>query len=330
MDKVKKQRIVWIDWAKAILIYLMVVGHCIPAPWQSTLIYAFHMPAFFMISGYLYRQHHWWNTVKTFVIPIAFFSAINMVIYTAPKIIKGTFSTEHLLERMLVPFWGPGRLPSEDYIVLFPGVWFIIALLLGRLLMGDVKIMSWVTRYWEIVFSVLIVFLSIEPFLFPNNPLHDYKFYYVIPSIPFILLGYGMKGTLSFDWIKPWMAIIGFVGFVSISLMYGRAEILGCRYGSFYLLYFFNAVLGGGILFYVCTKFRQSGMIETFSKGTLLVMAFNFVLHSYLNVFFRGIGLGFFVDDKLFFPWVKALMIMLICYSPIKWLLRFYPALLGK
>lgn len=34
-------RIIWVDWAKAILIYLMVVGHCLPAPWQGTLIYVY-------------------------------------------------------------------------------------------------------------------------------------------------------------------------------------------------------------------------------------------------------------------------------------------------
>ena len=47
------QRFHWIDWAKVILIYLMVVGHCFPIKWQYNLIYAFHMPAFFFISGFL-------------------------------------------------------------------------------------------------------------------------------------------------------------------------------------------------------------------------------------------------------------------------------------
>lgn len=60
------KRIIWIDWAKAILIYLMVVGHCLPVKWQGTLIYAFHMPAFFVISGYLYKPHHWLKTLKSF------------------------------------------------------------------------------------------------------------------------------------------------------------------------------------------------------------------------------------------------------------------------
>lgn len=330
MNKIVGNRIVWIDWAKAILIYLMVVGHCLPAPWQGTLIYAFHMPAFFMISGYLFHEHHWWKTVKSFVIPVAFFSMINFVIYLIPKLVKGTFSTDHLLEKILIPFWGPGSLPADEYIILFPGVWFIIALLLGRLLMGDIKMMSRVTTYWKQVFCILITFLTLEPWLIPDNPLRSYKFYLVIPSLPFILLGYGLKEKLTFEWVKPWMVVLGFSLFVAVSLFSGRKEILNCRYGDYYLFYMLNAILGGVILFYVCSKFSQSKVIEVFSKGTLLIMAFNILLHNYINFFFEKIGLGIFVNDTIVFPWIAALLIMLICYYPIKWLLNHYPLLLGK
>ena len=123
-----KQRIVWIDWAKSILIYLMVVGHCFPIAWENHLIYAFHMPAFFIISGYLYKPHHWLKTLKSVGIPVLFFSAINMAIYSLPKLAKGTFDSSDLFLRIFVPFWGPGP-EGLKYIILFPGVWFIIALL---------------------------------------------------------------------------------------------------------------------------------------------------------------------------------------------------------
>ena len=51
-----KERLDYIDKARGILIILMVIGHV----WQSgpvfDVIYAFHMPAFFIISGIL-MQH---------------------------------------------------------------------------------------------------------------------------------------------------------------------------------------------------------------------------------------------------------------------------------
>lgn len=327
----KDQRIVWIDWAKAILIYLMVVGHCLPVEWQSTLIYAFHMPAFFIISGYLYRQHHWGRILKSFVLPVVFFSIINFIIYAFPKIIKGTFSTNSIMERLFLPFWGgTGNLADDEYVILFPGVWFIIALLLGRLLMGDIRAFSWVSRYWKIVLVVLIAFLSLEPYIFSNNPLHAYKWYLVVPSMPFILLGYGMHNKIQlFELVKPWMVILGIILFVMASLVKGRSEILGCNYGC-YLVYFLNAVLGGVLLFYGCSKLGQNRIIEVFSKGTLLVMAFNLVLHSYISAFFRIVGLGVIANERLFVPWLISFFIMVICYFPIKWLLNNYPSLLGK
>ena len=47
-------RIVWIDIAKALLIYLCVFGHIDRyGSKASTLVFAFHMPAFFILSGYV-------------------------------------------------------------------------------------------------------------------------------------------------------------------------------------------------------------------------------------------------------------------------------------
>ncbi len=50
------KRLDYLDRAKGLLIILVVIGHI----WQSgpvfNIIYAFHMPAFFLISGILF--HH--------------------------------------------------------------------------------------------------------------------------------------------------------------------------------------------------------------------------------------------------------------------------------
>ena len=44
----------WIDWAKTIGILLVVMGHLDTSLVEAnTLISAFHMPLFFVISGYL-------------------------------------------------------------------------------------------------------------------------------------------------------------------------------------------------------------------------------------------------------------------------------------
>lgn len=79
----------WIDWSKAILIWLMVLGHAGLSGVPREFVYAFHMPAFFIISGYLYKPHNCLRTLKSFGIPILFFSAINLSFVLLKMSMKG-------------------------------------------------------------------------------------------------------------------------------------------------------------------------------------------------------------------------------------------------
>lgn len=53
-------RIVWLDWAKFFLIYLMIVGHSSPDVISDTIICSFHMSAFFFLSGVLEKKSAYW------------------------------------------------------------------------------------------------------------------------------------------------------------------------------------------------------------------------------------------------------------------------------
>lgn len=72
------KREIWIDYAKTILIFLMVLGHNSLPYIESKLIYAFHMPAFFILSGYLYKPKKWYKTLKCMLIPILFFHSSDL------------------------------------------------------------------------------------------------------------------------------------------------------------------------------------------------------------------------------------------------------------
>ena len=47
-----QQRKIWVDWAKVLGMYTIIYGHCFPET-MSNFIYAFNVPVFFIISGYL-------------------------------------------------------------------------------------------------------------------------------------------------------------------------------------------------------------------------------------------------------------------------------------
>ena len=52
-DKGKDNRVGWIDCLKALGIYLVILGHTLKDSYLSVWIYSFHMPLFFILSGYL-------------------------------------------------------------------------------------------------------------------------------------------------------------------------------------------------------------------------------------------------------------------------------------
>ena len=86
MSQNVKNRIEWIDYSKGILIILVIAGHAIPEfdlhlDYLAHFIYSFHMPAFFILSGYLFRYKKDINTVefakkkaKQLLIPYIIFS----------------------------------------------------------------------------------------------------------------------------------------------------------------------------------------------------------------------------------------------------------------
>lgn len=85
-----KKHLDYIDKAKGLLIILMVVGHVFQSGYVNSVIYAFHMPAFFAISGFLfnYTKAYQKGTVKfiksllfSFIIPFAFFELWGCVTY---------------------------------------------------------------------------------------------------------------------------------------------------------------------------------------------------------------------------------------------------------
>ena len=82
----KTLRFDWVDIAKGIAIILMVVGHSsIPVSF-SRYIWSFHMPLFFVISGFLYDADKYKNLLflikrrmQTLIVPYVFFSIIAFI-----------------------------------------------------------------------------------------------------------------------------------------------------------------------------------------------------------------------------------------------------------
>lgn len=81
------QRINWIDWAKSICMFLVVLGHTHiddSGILVKKIIYSFHMPLFFFLSGLLCKDHISRTSVmrdfKFILIPYLFFGIVGIII----------------------------------------------------------------------------------------------------------------------------------------------------------------------------------------------------------------------------------------------------------
>lgn len=320
-------RVVWIDWAKALLIYLMVLGHAHAIEPVQNVIYGFHMPAFFFVSGYLYRPHDWKQTLRSFFIPVIIFSLCNLLFNLLLEVAKGNHDIVEIVYRGVVGTYGFAAV--ADAIILFPGVWFVFALVGCRFVMGDILQRELSTK--QAVYMLCIAVLIME-LLYQTNPhgaYTNYKFFKTLPALPFVLSGYLFhKRMIALP--KIWFALPTCIIYVILVMVYGRCDMLGNNYQHSYVVFYFLAMLGSlgtlGMLQYL----PQKKVIEVFSIGTLFILGFNFTL------LFLSIGIinrlypGLTSLLGAYLPFVASVFVMAMSYYPIKILLKKAPWSLGK
>lgn len=194
LEESKNNREAWIDWAKTLLIYFVVVGHAGCKGGLQELLYAFHMPAFFIISGYLYRPHDWKKTLKNYIVPIVFYSIINLFFKIGIDIIKGGVDWCHYATMSWKAYYSVA-FGSEGYITLFPGVWFIVVLMFCRFLSGDVIVCLHILKYYKELALLFVIWIISEPLFFSSTTscIQDLYLYRVLSCFPFVAIGMFMK-----------------------------------------------------------------------------------------------------------------------------------------
>lgn len=308
-------RIPYIDTAKTICIFLMVVGHWTSNEMLWTYIYSFHMPAFFVVSGFLYRSHSWIKTIISFGIPVVFYSILNLffLVLTQEIAINDVF-TGAMFFRFFHYRYGLGE-------GLFMGDWFIWALLALRLFYGDISFLGVLRKYYIYFALFAIVYMSFEDYLISVDSLfHGWYIGRALPSMPFLCFGFYLKergwspNTLSVSVI-----IFLFVASILLPCINGGCSINGNIYGLSYFVFLVNAIASTLFLFYISSRIGANKHLAIISKGTLLILGLHMPILKTLEMLFP-------IWTREFLP----LLVLPLCYYPIKWLVKWCPELLGK
>lgn len=136
-----RERIHWIDWSKCLLIYLVVLAHYGGIPTLvDNFICAFHMPAFFMISGYLHRPAPFKTSLvknfKRLIIPALLFSILCWGFTSCIMLLKHVPFT--MDEYVYKPLLGIIRYDRPNVTPPCGVIWFLQVLFLGKILLDVV------------------------------------------------------------------------------------------------------------------------------------------------------------------------------------------------
>lgn len=131
----KTQRIEWVDIAKGIGILLVILGHSVQFGGTfHNLIFSFHMPLFFLLSGivYTYRENKRFirKKAKSLFVPYVIFSIIGVVI----SILIPTWRSKLSIKAILKDIY----LANPDAINV-SSIWFLICLLLVSIMFNSIQ-----------------------------------------------------------------------------------------------------------------------------------------------------------------------------------------------
>ncbi len=168
--------IIWLDIAKGIAIILMVLGHTsIPMP-VSNFIWSFHMPLFFVASGWCTNWEH--HSFREYAVRKIRSLCIPFLIYSIIVFCVLSFLNRITIEDWLYNGWGSGY-----------ALWFIPVLFLA----GVVCRLIYMIRSISIRYIILFLIFSLGVFLCSKKILLPWNLSSVPYAVFFISFGYEIR-----------------------------------------------------------------------------------------------------------------------------------------
>ncbi len=128
-----KERIIWVDQLRGFLIILMIVGHTPIYPEWRHYLYAFHGPAFFLLSGLLVNPKtkfipFTWRKAHTLLTPYLLFGLLSYAFWLQIRGFSQAAMATPIEQPLLGMLYGSDELLSHN-----PALWFLPCMFLTTL-----------------------------------------------------------------------------------------------------------------------------------------------------------------------------------------------------
>jgi fucose 4-O-acetylase-like acetyltransferase len=288
-----------IDSIKGIGILLVIWGHCMFP--RSYIIYAFHMPLFFMISGFLFKNQEFGELIlkktKRIIIPFLFFFVVSFLFFLASNFLNLSRSPlsihfEPISKDRLVFFikscltdfvFGRG-VPNN------PPLWFLSCIFITILLYNVILTLK-VKYQWGLIAisSILAYYLGFIKLALP------FKIDVAFAAIVFFHLGFTIKKHL--NWIKQRIESVSNISKIALILLctaifvftvFLNEEISGSyvvmmvnQFGNYFLFYI--SAISGTILIVVVAHTIQYSTVQYLGQNSLVLMCVHYPFVPYIQ-----------------------------------------------
>lgn len=337
----KKIRVEYIDIAKGLSIFFVILGHAannLDEPFYRVLLYTFHMPLFFMLSGILmkpkanYHIKDWKDIIRK-----------NLLVLVVPYFIWGLLYSQF-------SYVNVGRIAYGSWKSLtnagtLTSLWYIPCLFLVRL---EVHLLFWIYKKIKIDSRILAAITAVFSFVIglslPYIEIPGYVWCFDISfvALGFVLLGYAAKDILKkvSEWSGCWMVLGLLISIILllVGTVFRREELdlvlmCGSLYGDTFW-FFWNACMGSAATLFISflsakrNIFHLKETIKYIGRNTFAI----YILHKPI---LQKLILGFFglFGFDAFDFWIVAiasLITLVICCWLTRIIEKYIPQLLGK
>lgn len=275
------KRLSYVDSVKGIGIILVMLGHVyqVPTPIHD-IIYGFHMPLFFVLSGYVYHHARYSGETlgayikkraKNYLLPYYLFAFINLVLV----IMWRTLLMDQSVTARQIGSYLAGILYCRSDMVHMPNctpIWFLMSLFFASILLRELlNRLEERSRIGALVCMALGYALS----LLTDVPF-PLKLDTVFMAVFFMYIGYRLRQTDALNAPLP-AAAIGLAGM--LAGYFNPVAMNENEYGDLLLLLFSSLTVSWSLLL-LCAKTRlgNARILGLLGRHSILIVGFNYFL----------------------------------------------------
>lgn len=306
------ERIKWVDAAKAVGLFLVFWGHALyggsdVAKVINRAIYSFHMPMYFILSGYVLRpesksfQEFVCKKCKRLLLPTLVLYILTIPMYFHPHYLDySTASIFSILERI---FYIRGQCAFNDPI------WFFICMF-QILLVVKLLNLSNASNMKVAVMSVICILLSYVIYEYDMKIFSLFGFNKCVLGLFFYTFGimirrfkYENNALFSCLLALPLWIIFG----VYLNI---KCSMYGMKLGNFWY-FIISGIMGSIFFFFVVEKLKHMTGLCKYAKWTVFIVG----THYLLVTIFHVVALALSIKGSYFFDLASLVFVFISLYG---------------